>query len=148
MSERKLKALNAGKKPQLRRSRLRSGRMSEGEEQHSQTEPNLESLLEQLQAENEQLKRQNEMAEEQLRELHGTAKEAAHLQELLEGAHSEAELECLRAVEDIRTEHQRVLRCEQDLADRERNSAIALAEEKAALEKELRSLRHELELCK
>ena len=101
--------MNAGKKPQLQGSRLRSGRMSEGEEQHSQIEPNLENLLEQLRAENEQLKRQNEMAEEQLRELQGAAKEAAHLQELLEGAHSEAELERLRAVENICTEHQRAL---------------------------------------
>ncbi len=58
--------MNAGNAPQLLESRLRSGRMSDSEEQHSHNEPNLESLVEQLQAENEQLRRQKEV---QLREL-------------------------------------------------------------------------------
>ncbi len=50
--------------------------MSNSEEQHSHNEPNLESLVEQLQAENEQLRRQKEV---QLGELQRATEEAARL---------------------------------------------------------------------
>ena len=45
--------------------------------------------------------------------------------------------------EDARVKHQRALRREQDITDREKNSAMGLGKEKAALERELKDLRLE-----
>ena len=50
-------------------------------------------------------------------------------------------------MEDARAENQRALRREQDITERERNSAMGLAKEKAALERELKDFRLELERC-
>lgn len=134
MSRRELKALNAGRESQLTDNRLRSGRMSGSEEQE-------ESPEQLLRAENEQLR-------QQLRELETVLEETARLEKLLKETKAEAELERLRAVEEVRAGHQRALQREQDLADRERGRANTLAGEKATLEREVEDLRHELQVCR
>ena len=116
MSRRELKALTAGIAPQLRESRLRSGRMSDTEEQQA-TEPrqdqNLQSLVEQLRAENEQLRSRSDQTERRLGALQrattDATEEAARLGKLLDEVQARAELERLRAVEDVRSQHQRAL---------------------------------------
>ena len=101
-----------------------------------------------LRAENEQLELQNREIEGKLEVLEGAYEESIRLEGLLVTAQTEAELSRLRALEEARAEHQRALRREQDMADRERNIARAATEEKAALEKELRDLHVELAECK
>ena len=108
----------------------------------------LEALVRALRAENEQLKLQNREIEGKLEVLEGAYEESIRLEGLLVTAQTEAEFSRLRALEEARAEHQRAIRREQDMADRERSIARAATEEKAALEKELRDLHVELAECK
>ena len=150
MSLRELKSLNVGKEPHLQGSRLRSGKMEDSETASNQrlsVNTDLEALVRALRAENEQLKLQNREMEGKLEGLEGAYEESIRLEGLLVTAQTEAELS-RRALEEAHAEHQRALRREQDMADRERNIARAATKEKAALEKELRDLHVELAECK
>ena len=116
----------------------------------------LQSLLEELQAENAELKRRNSELQQEMdtqlsqlqRENDKATAAVEHLSQQLEDGKVVAELERLREMEDLRREHQRALRREQDLTDYERDRAKSLAEEKAALEEKVRALSRELEMCR
>ena len=151
MSLRELKSLNVGKEPHVQGSHLRSGKMEDSEtasNQHLSVNTDLKALVRALRVENEQLKLQNHEIEGKLEVLECAYEESIRLEGLLVTAPTEAELSRLRALEEARAEHQRTLRREQDMADRERNIARAATEEKATLEKELRDIHVELAECK
>ena len=94
MSKRELKILKAGKESHLQGSRLRSGRIGDSESELSGTYSgvDLESLVKELRAENEQLKCRNQQVEEELEQLQSACKESSHLEKLLVEAQMDVEL--------------------------------------------------------
>jgi len=100
-----------------------------------------ERLIEELRAENSELKRQ---AEDRQNDLQHEMEEVNRLQQKLDESSIRAELERLRALESLREEHQLALRREQELADYERSRANRLDEEKSILVEKLAALKANL----